>query len=57
MQANNRQYQYYSALLRYKRTFAEVHNLEGMLGINAEKWVWKDMVTARERWKIRGYMI
>jgi TonB-linked SusC/RagA family outer membrane protein len=54
MQANNRQYQYYSALLRYKRTFAEVHNLEGMLGINAEKWVWKDMVTAREKMEDSG---
>ena len=49
MQANNMQYQYYSALLKYKRTFAKVHNVEAMAGINAEKWVQKKMVTAREK--------
>lgn len=49
MEANNRQYQYYSALLRYKRTFAEVHNVEAMFGINAEKWISKSMATAREK--------
>lgn len=49
MEANNKQYQYYSALLRYKRTFAEVHNVEAMFGINAEKWLEKKMATAREK--------
>lgn len=54
MQANNRQYQYYSGLLRYKRTFAEVHNVEGMFGINAEKWKNKNMTTAREKMEDAG---
>lgn len=30
-------YQYYSALLKYKATFARVHNVAAMIGINAEK--------------------
>ena len=30
-------YQYYSALLKYKATFAGVHNVAAMIGINAEK--------------------
>ncbi|MDC7138245.1 TonB-dependent receptor [Bacteroides zhangwenhongii] len=54
MQANNMQYQYYSALLKYKRTFAKVHNVEAMAGINAEKWVQKKMVTAREKMEDTG---
>ena len=57
MQANNMQYQYYSALLKYKRTFAKVHNVEAMAGINAEKWVQKKMVTAREKMEDTGCMI
>ena len=39
VQANNARYQYYSGLLKYKRTFAEVHNIDAMFGISAEKWV------------------
>ncbi|GFH85473.1 SusC/RagA family TonB-linked outer membrane protein [Bacteroides acidifaciens] len=54
MQANNRQYQYYSALLKYKHTFAQVHNVEAMLGINAEKWMSKNMTTAREKMEDAG---
>lgn len=54
MQANNRQYQYYSGLLRYKRTFADIHNIEGMFGINAEKWTNKNMTAAREKMEDAG---
>ena len=54
MQANNSQYQYYSGLLKYKRTFASVHNVEGMFGINAEKWIHKKMTTAREKMEDAG---
>ena len=54
MQANNRQYQYYSGLLRYKRTFADIHNVEGMFGINAEKWTNKNMTAAREKMEDAG---
>lgn len=37
MDAKNQLYQYYSALLKYNRTFAEIHNVSAMVGINAEK--------------------
>lgn len=47
MEANNMLYQYYSALLKYKNTFLENHNVSAMLGINAEKWGNKKMAAAR----------
>ena len=54
VQANNARYQYYSGLLKYKRTFAEVHNIDAMFGISAEKWVNKKVVTAREKFEDAG---
>lgn len=54
VQANNSLYQYYSALLKYKRTFAEVHNVDAMFGINAEKRENKNVVTAREIFEDAG---
>ncbi|NDV77576.1 TonB-dependent receptor [Dysgonomonas sp. 511] len=54
MQANNTLYQYYSGLLKYNNTFAKVHNISGMFGINAEKWMWKNMATARELFEDSG---
>ena len=48
VQANNARYQYYSGLLKYKRTFAEVHNIDAMFGISAEKWVNKKVVTVQD---------
>lgn len=54
MEANNMLYQYYSAILRYKNTFAKVHNVSAMLGINAEKWASKKMAAAREDFEDSG---
>lgn len=54
MEANNRLYQYYSALLKYNKTFAQVHNVSAMMGINAEKWALKKMATARETFEDSG---
>lgn len=54
MEANNKLYQYYSALLKYQRTFADVHNVSAMAGINAEKWESKKMATARETFEDDG---
>lgn len=54
VQANNALYQYYSGLLKYKRTFADVHNVDAMFGINAEKWTRKNVVTAREKFEDAG---
>lgn len=53
-EANNRLYQYYSALLKYKQTFANVHNVSAMAGINAEKWEQKKVATARETFEDSG---
>ena len=53
-QANNMLYQYYSALLKYKNTFANDHNVSAMIGINAEKWVSKKLVAARENFEDSG---
>lgn len=53
-QANNSLYQYYSALLKYKNTFAKVHNLSVMFGINAEKKNTKTLITARETFEDQG---
>lgn len=49
MEANNMLYQYYSGLLKYNRTFAKVHNVSAMIGINAEKWRIKKLAAAREK--------
>lgn len=49
MEANNMQYQYYSALLKYNKTFADVHNVSAMIGINADKWALKKLAAAREK--------
>lgn len=54
MESKNMQYQYYSALLRYNRKFADVHNVTAMFGINADKWISKNMVTAREKMEDAG---
>lgn len=54
MQANNTLYQYYSGLLKYNNTFAKIHNVSAMFGINAEKWQTKKMVTARELFEDNG---
>lgn len=45
--ANNSFYQYYSAILNYKTTFAEVHNFNIMGGINAEKYQNKNLNGSR----------
>lgn len=46
-EANNKLYQYYSALLKYTKTFADIHNLSATAGINAEKWEQKKLAGAR----------
>ena len=48
VEANNYFYQYYSGMLKYKRTFADVHNVDAMFGIEATKYTSKKVVTARE---------
>ncbi len=53
-QADNKLYQYYSALLKYNKTFGEVHNVSAMFGINAEKWTQKKLTTARENFEDSG---
>lgn len=53
-QANNTLYQYYSFLLKYKRTFAQVHNVDAMIGINAEKWSWQKQTAARAYFNDNG---
>lgn len=54
MQANNSLYQYYSALLKYKKVFAEEHNFDFMIGLNAEKWNTNYLTTARENFQDDG---
>lgn len=54
VEANNARYQYYSGLLKYKRTFANVHNIDAMFGVTAEKWAIKKVVTAREKFEDEG---
>ncbi|EKJ91529.1 TonB-dependent receptor P39 [Bacteroides finegoldii] len=54
MEANNQLYQYYSGLLKYNRTFADVHNVSATLGINAEKWTSKKLSAARETMEDSG---
>lgn len=52
--AENYFYQYYSALLKYKKTFAEVHNVAAMFGINAEKTQVKKLAAARLDFEDQG---
>lgn len=54
MDAKNQLYQYYSALLKYNRTFAEIHNVSAMVGINAEKKEMKNSTVAREFFEDNG---
>lgn len=54
VQNNNKLYQYYSALVKYNKTFAEVHNVAAMAGINAEKWKHKNSTVAREIFEDNG---
>ena len=54
MQANNSMYQYYSALLKYKKVFAEEHNFDFMIGLNSEKWNTNYLTTARENFQDDG---
>ncbi len=46
--ANNSLYQYYSALMRWNHTFAKMHKVAVMAGINAEKNNNKNLWAARE---------
>lgn len=52
--ANNRFYQYYSALLKYNHTFGDVHNVSAVAGINAEKWENKDLAAGRKDFDDNG---
>ena len=54
MDTKNQLYQYYSALLKYNRTFAEIHNVSAMVGINAEKKEMKNSTVAREFFEDNG---
>lgn len=54
MEANNMFYQYYSGIIRYKNTFAKVHNVSAMVGINAEKWANKKLAAARKDFEDTG---
>lgn len=47
-------YQFYSALLKYRQTFAELHNVSLMAGINAETLAWRKTATAREKFEDNG---
>ena len=53
-EANNMLYQYYSAILRYKNTFAKDHNVSAMIGINAEKWKSQKLAAARADFEDEG---
>ena len=46
--AENYFYQYYSALLKYNKTFADVHNVSVLMGINAEKKQVKKLAAGRK---------
>jgi len=52
--ANNNLYQYYSALLRWGRTFNKLHKVDVMAGINAEKNNWKYLYGMREKYSASG---
>ncbi|UGU18181.1 TonB-dependent receptor [Sinomicrobium kalidii] len=47
-------YQYYQALLRYEKTFDEVHNISAMAGINAEKYTYQRLGARRVGFEDRG---
>ena len=47
-------YQYYSALLKYDKTFADVHNVSVMAGINGEKTQVKKLAAARRDFDDNG---
>lgn len=54
VQTNNQLYQFYSGLLKYQHTFAELHNVSLMAGINAETLAWRKTATAREKFEDNG---
>lgn len=54
LQSDNKLYQYYSALLKYNKTFKDVHTVAAMVGLNAEKWVHKRTAAAREHFEDDG---
>ncbi|GAA0552994.1 TonB-dependent receptor [Chitinophaga japonensis] len=47
-------YQYYSALLRYSRSFGGVHNFSALAGINAEKYQYKYLQAYRVNFTDQG---
>lgn len=52
--AENYFYQYYSALLKYNKTFAGVHNVSALMGINAEKKQVKKLAAGRKDFENDG---
>lgn len=52
--SNNSLYQYYSALLRWDRTFNKKHKVAVMAGINAEKTDYKNLWASREIFDAEG---
>lgn len=52
--AENYFYQYYSALLKYNKTFADVHNISVLAGINAEKKQVKKLAAGRKDFENDG---
>ena len=52
--AENYFYQYYSALLKYNKTFADVHNISALMGINAEKKQVKKLAAGRKDFENDG---
>lgn len=54
VQTNNQLYQFYSGLLKYQHTFADLHNVSLMAGINAETLAWRKTATAREKFEDNG---
>lgn len=52
--AENYFYQYYSALLKYNKTFAGMHNVFVLMGINAEKKQVKKLAAARKDFENDG---
>lgn len=52
--AENYFYQYYSALLKYNKKIAEVHNISALFGINAEKKQVKKLAAGRKDFTNNG---
>lgn len=52
--AENYFYQYYSALLKYNKTFVDVHNISVLMGINAEKKQVKKLAAGRKDFENDG---